>query len=177
MNLKNLVIFLIVFSGCGLRITNEQGENIFLGSWKLESIICYENTERSAIIEKYNTDSVVDIVLKFSGNIFEYSANGSCTTSAYGRYKTEFNGDAIDYMDLFNMITGSTCDISMTDAGPNLVGTFPVSFTVLPIEATNLYWIYNPPSLELQFPTSFKGSSSVGGCNGVCVCMGDYTKI
>ena len=171
-------------NSCGLRITNYVDENVLIGSWSMQRIICYNNSLDEIIIEQYELTSDIDAQLNFDGSDFSYSMrrSGDCSTSAIATYVTNFEGDSRDVLDLKDVISGEVCDQSLNDSGPNSVGSVSVAFDLFAPEARDLYWEIEGSGddsvLKLEMFTTFAGSSESSGCGGqLCRCVASYDKI
>lgn len=172
-----IFILLVFTQACGLKITNEIDDNVLIGSWELSNISCYNNQNESTIFEDYDMTSH-NIKFIFDGTSFSYEVNSAlCTSTSYGRYSTNFNGTSTGELDLINIISSGTCDVTQSDDGPNSVGVTTITTEVLPSTSDDLFWLVNGDSLEFEFGTGFRGSSNNPGCQGLCFCKGFYTKI
>jgi hypothetical protein len=175
------IILFFISSSCGLKITNEISENVFVGSWTLDYVACYNSESESTIFEQYDFKSNNhDVVFQFEGRSFTYevaTASTPCTTTAYGVYNTDFNGDSKGNVDLSSITSGSSCDISIVDSGPNSVaGPTTVNMALLPSKSLDLYWLVDGSTMELELVSGFLGSVQNPGCQGLCFCKGFFLK-
>lgn len=176
------IVVFILFSSCGLRITNYVDDNVLIGSWKMDKIVCY-SSGLTTIIEQYELTSDMSAQVDFQRADFSYSlSSNTCSTSATALYVTEFEGDRRDTLLLKDVISGQACSINLNDSGPNATGTVDVVFDLYAPNAKDLYWnidtINEVDVLSLQMFTTFQGSSSAGGCGSKpCTCLIDYKKI
>lgn len=172
-----LLLILTIFSSCGLKIQNEIGENVLIGSWRLDHISCFNAEDEDTVYEKYRFQANNhDVLITFEGRQVYYEVDSSCTTSTYGSYVTDFDGDSKGYIDFKNVISGSSCSISINDDGVNSVGTVSVNMTLIPSKAIDLFWLVDEDSLELEVGTGFMGSPQNPGCQGLCFCKGYFEK-
>ena len=170
------LLLLFLLSSCGLKVTNEIDENVLIGTWELEGLTCFDSEDKNVELESYDVDAVADVSIIFAGNKITYEVVSTCTTSAVGQYRTDFNGDSLGEVDFFDLITGSTCDVDIADIGPNTVGTISVNLALLQSRSNALDWIVDGDSLELELGTLFVGSTAVTGCLSNCYCVGSYSQ-
>jgi hypothetical protein len=173
-----LLVVGILISSCGLKITNEISENVFMGSWTLDYVACYNSEEENTVIEKYEFENLNhDVIFDFEGRDFSYEVASNCTTTAHGVYSTEFDGDSKGYVEFSKIDSGSTCDLSIPDSGPNSVsGPTSVDMAILPSKSSDLFWLVDGTTMELELGTGFRGSSENPGCQGLCFCKGYFLK-
>lgn len=185
MTLRSCIFLLFLFTSCGLRVTNYVDDNILVGSWQMNEVICYD-INREFEIEIYALDSSTTTAqLDFGASDFSYSLSSSgCNTSAVGRYSTEFEGDSEDVMDMGSVtVSGESCEVDITDSGTNTVGTVSIDFDLFAPSALGLSWFIEElasgsTNLTLDLFTLFEGSSDGDGCGGqTCICTAVYSKI
>ncbi len=173
-----LVCTLLTTFGCGLKVTSEVYDNLLFANWDLTKIECYQTATRSNLLEEYPIDANTEATLNFKSNSeFTYEVHGSCTTNAYGRYSSDFDGDDNDTVTLFKVVTGNTCEIDITDNGASKVGVTSVDFTLLESLSSDLYWkVTDGTTLNIKLPTNFTGSNESTVCAEKCFCYGVFTQ-
>lgn len=164
---------------CGLRESRTTNENVFVGTWKMDRISCGLSSTNRTEIERYETNTVFTVTMKFAGSTFEYTSSGTCTTSSTGRYNTSFDGTSEGKVDFYDVLTGgTTCSESVSDSGTNTVGPQTISTTFTAPNTSGLIWIYDGTSgtLEIEYFAAFNGSSESVTCSGQCFCTAVFSK-
>ncbi len=176
-------ISLLFLTSCGLKITNYVSDNVLYGQWEMNSIVCWDTT-RTSELEEYALPDGTSAQIDFGATDFNYSLTSSdCSTSAYGRYSTEFEGDNEDYVTFGSVVSGEACEIDIVDSGAADAGTTSVKFDLYAPNAKDMLWTIEELEsgstvLTLDFFTTFEGSSETSGCgNAGCVCVAEFTKI
>lgn len=171
-------LYLLIFlTSCGLRDSQTLSDNVFQGEWTLTRIGCYVSSSTDSEIETYEISNVSDISFSVVGSQFEYTSKGTCTTSSFGRYNTDFDGTGIGSVSFYNVVTGgTTCTETVQDSGTSGVPdqTITTTFT----NANNLRWVYSElnSTLEIEFFANFKGSGEQSTCNSNCFCTALFTN-
>jgi len=180
-------VFLLL-SSCGLKVTNEIDDNVLLGSWKLDSIQCFQPNDNQNFVESYDisVDESLDITIDFISSSIQYMVSSDrnmsddCSTSSTAMYKADFNGTGAGLVDIYQVVLGSIekCKIEVPFTGNGGGGgTGSINLTMNSNYSRDLNWSISDDreTLILDFFTDFKGSDS-SYCNGLCNCKGTYAK-
>lgn len=174
--LKILLIFFIAFS-CGIRVDDEDFDNIFPGTWEVSQIRCFN---AGIAVENYTTTSTGRVIrFVFDNKDFTYTVvepgTGGCSLNMTGLYSTTYTNSTNGIASMFSIQNSNQCEITLNDTGAG-TGDQTVSFALLEVEANSLEFNFSSNRLELEFPTTFDGSAVSNLCSNVCQCFFVATK-
>lgn len=165
-----------------MKITTEIDDNVLLGTWKLTRLRCYLPVTSNSFTEDYIISSYptkVTATLSFDAGDIQYTVSGDCTTSATGTYAADFNGTGKGKVDIVQVLSATTCNVTLPFAGNGGDGANgDVKMALLSTYSSDLEWSISEDrqTLELDFFTDFKGSSEVSFCQENCTCKATWEK-
>jgi hypothetical protein len=172
-----LFIILFNFVSCGIRANSDTFNNIFVGDWRLTRVDCYRN---GINYETYLLNQDVNILVQFSfeNKTFVYTATDGnlCNLNMNGQYSTDYSTQTEGTARLFNMVGTSTCNIVLDESG-GVANNELVPFALLEIYSNNLFFDFSSNSVEIDFPTTYDGSSTAGFCENACTCKVTMTEV
>lgn len=175
--IKLILPLLFLTSSCGLKVVNELNDNLLLGKWEVNKLVCYNKADFTVAKEEYLITSTDAPTLEFKSVDFSYSVSTSqpCISSAYGAYTTDFDGSGRGVVEFVNVNTSVACNLLLNDIRGS-GGTVSIPLSLVVLSAKNLNWVRQEQTLELEAFTSFKGSST-SSCLSECECRFEYLKI
>ena len=184
-NYKYAFIFLValVSQSCGLKVTSEISDNVLLGKWQLDYVDCFASVNDNTLVEQFQfKTSNHELLVEFDGSDFIYevssTADPTCSTTAYSKYSTEFDGDSVGYIDFSDITSSGSCSLDLTDTGPDTLGNITVAMAMLPSNSENIYWLYDGTNLYMELPVELVGTNEdFPGCDSNCFCRGFFNEI
>lgn len=177
---KVFVFFiLLALSACGYRGDDDGYENVFEGTWELETISCYGGSD-SAALENYSmTGQVQSARFDFYGRGFIFSAQidgvPGCNVNATGMRAVEYSSQTNGYMSFYKVGSHTNCAPELNELN-GLATNVPVPFGINEVVSQGLPWEIDSDSLRILLPMDFKGSLA-GPCSQSCSCVGSLTRI
>lgn len=174
--LKNYSYFLILIllSSCGIRVDDENFDNIFPGTWEVNSVRCFRD---GIAVENYSTTQAGRIIrFVFENKSFTYTVSDTgCSLNMTGLYSTVYSSATGGNASMFELQNATTCNITLSDPGSG-ASNQSISFTLLEVLANSLEFNFSSNRMDLEFPTSFDGSPESSLCSNVCQCFFVATK-
>lgn len=174
-----LALFLLV--SCGIRVEDETFDNIFPGTWTVNTVQCFR---AGVSVESYLTSKTGrTIQFKFENKSFIYTVvdpsdpgvpTDGCSINMEGQYSTVYSNATNGIISMFNLQNSNECVIELTDPGSN--SDENVSFALVGVDAGSLDFSFNSNQLDMEFPTTFDGSSNSSLCGNACQCFLRMTK-